>query len=493
MGAQGSRRGHSAIRRCQGCGSALAADNTAQTCGRCLRDQRDRLRTPPHLDDSFFETPELRAAFDSHHIGRVFKAYRHHPQHLKLYGKALNQEILGQWLGINQAQVSRLENGPREVNITTLTHYAQVLHLPQHMLWWDFPGQSRRTSPQRTIDNLLVAAPANFIGTGLNALDTVDSYLLAEEFLYEDREPVPLSALAGTIREMTSDLMTMDFKHGGGHVRRLLRNYFRDEVAPLLSWNYPDSTLQCEVFGAAAETLQLLGWSAYDAGLQEEAKRYFIKALQLSKQSGDIVMQGRLLSNLSHQANFLEQFDTALKLARDAQNVASGTASNTVMAMLVSMEARALASKGDAPGFAKAMHRAEQLHESRNIENDPAWSSYFNEQEIASEAAHGFRDLGNAEKAREFASIALDPEYTPPRTLGFMRLVAASGVLAGGDAEQAASLASEAISLGVSLQSARYVKYITDFYGALTAADAKLGAQISEALHLHYPAMKLLG
>lgn len=109
MSASGRRAGAASDggRLCGGCGSILAADNTARLCSRCLRDQRDQLRTPPaELRNEFFETGEFRAAFESRHIGKVFKAFRNHPRHLQIFGKALNQELLGRWLGLNQAQVS---------------------------------------------------------------------------------------------------------------------------------------------------------------------------------------------------------------------------------------------------------------------------------------------------------------------------------------------------------------------------------------------------
>jgi DNA-binding XRE family transcriptional regulator len=130
--------------RCAACGTTLAADNTARLCGRCHRDQHGQLRTPPtHLKNEFFETGDFRTAFESQHIGKVFKAYRNHPRHLRLFGKALNQELLGRWLGLTQAQVSKLENGRPEHNIETLRNYARILHLPRHMLWFDYPGESR--------------------------------------------------------------------------------------------------------------------------------------------------------------------------------------------------------------------------------------------------------------------------------------------------------------------------------------------------------------
>jgi len=136
-------------RRCHSCGGVLAADNTARLCGKCHRDQRDSLNVPPaQLRDEFFETDDFRAAFESQHIGRVFKAYRNHPRHLLLFGKALNQELLGRWLGLTQAQVSKLENGKPEQNLEALRNYTKILHLPQHLLWFDLPGQSRLRSSQ---------------------------------------------------------------------------------------------------------------------------------------------------------------------------------------------------------------------------------------------------------------------------------------------------------------------------------------------------------
>jgi DNA-binding XRE family transcriptional regulator len=130
-------------RRCKSCGTTLAVDNTARLCGRCHREERDQLCAPTQLSDSFFETEEFRAAFESQHIGKVLKAYRSHPRHLQVFGKALNQDLLGRWLDLTQAQVSKLENGKPEQNLETLRNYAQILHLPQHLLWFDFPGHSR--------------------------------------------------------------------------------------------------------------------------------------------------------------------------------------------------------------------------------------------------------------------------------------------------------------------------------------------------------------
>jgi hypothetical protein len=55
--------------------------------------------------------------------------------------------------------------------------------------------------------------------------------------------------------------MDLDFQYGGGHVRRVLLFYFRSEIVPLLREPQPDP-IRREIFGAAAEVAQLLGFSS---------------------------------------------------------------------------------------------------------------------------------------------------------------------------------------------------------------------------------------
>lgn len=151
MGARGpKRRTASGGRACGGCGSALAWDNTGHLCSSCLREQRDQLRTPPsHLPDEFWETDDFRAAFKAQHIGKVLKAYRNHPRHRQIYGRALSQSTLGRWLNLEQSKISRIEGGGPESNAEIVREYAQKLHIPQRLLWMLPKGESFFTIQNR--------------------------------------------------------------------------------------------------------------------------------------------------------------------------------------------------------------------------------------------------------------------------------------------------------------------------------------------------------
>lgn len=282
-----------------------------------------------------------------------------------------------------------------------------------------------------------------------------------------DEGPLRGAAAAERIRRTTAHLMDMDFQFGGGHTRRMLIQFFRDQVVPLLRKQHPD-LVRREIFGAAAEVAQLLGWSAYDAGRHGVAMRYFTQGLKLAREADDHMLGARMLSSLSHQANYLGRFSDAVSFARAAQTATFGRATNTVTAMFLAMEARALASLGDRSGTAAALNRAERAFETRDPAVDPEWIRYFDGLELAGEASHCFRDLGDGGQVKYFTELAIDPVLTPPRTRAFIQMVSAAGSLANGEPHEALTLATEAIDLAEGLQSARYLRYLKDFHRSLS-------------------------
>jgi len=277
----------------------------------------------------------------------------------------------------------------------------------------------------------------------------------------------PASIAATRIRAVSRHLSDIDFEFGGGYSRRMLLFYFQSDVLPLLRESHSEPARQ-EIFGAAAEVTQLLGWSAYDAGRHGAAQRYFMQGLRLASEADDAMLGGRLLSNLSHQANYLKRYSEAVQFARAAQASVRDRATSTVSALLLAMEARALAGGGDARLCAKVLNLAEQTFARRDPAEDPRWIGYFDEFELAGEAAHCFRDLGRPLETQKFAAQAIGTDRTPARTRAFMKMVAAAGAFRSGSMDEALAHASEAVTLTSSLQSSRYLRYLKDFRGSLS-------------------------
>ncbi|MGW5114830.1 sporulation protein [Streptomyces noursei] len=265
------------------------------------------------------------------------------------------------------------------------------------------------------------------------------------------------------IRAAADTFMQLDFKFGGGHGHKALRYYFRYEVLPLLNAGYSER-VGIALFGAASEISQLLAWSAYDSGNHRLAHRYLTSTLRLAQVTNDRMFGARILSNLSHQANYLGNHTQAINLARAAVEGAKGRATPRAMSMYSAMEARALSNTGDHQGAGRAMNEAERYFEHAESGSDPEWLSYFDSAELMGEFCHCFRDLKQRRESVQYAQRAVDdtdPKYV--RTLGFCRMVLAQSQLLNGELEAAVATASLAVEGGESLQSSRFQRYVTDF------------------------------
>ncbi|MGH3896874.1 MAG: hypothetical protein ACRDTA_01215 [Pseudonocardiaceae bacterium] len=84
----------------------------------------DKLIAPPQVPPEFWRTEQFRDAFTAQHIGRVSRAYRTHSHHHTVYGPdGITQTLLGQWLGLSQPQISRIEGGAPIRNLDTLVYW----------------------------------------------------------------------------------------------------------------------------------------------------------------------------------------------------------------------------------------------------------------------------------------------------------------------------------------------------------------------------------
>ena len=134
----------------------------------------------------------------------------------------------------------------------------------------------------------------------------------------------------------------LDHQFGGGHARTAAVQYLADAVTPLLHAGYTDA-IGRQLFAVAAQFTYKTGAMAYDVGLHGLARRYFVQALNLSHVSGDRPLGGKVLALMSHQANFLGEYQQAVDLARAAALGAGTAATPRVRAMYAAMEARGLA------------------------------------------------------------------------------------------------------------------------------------------------------
>ncbi|OIJ69198.1 transcriptional regulator [Streptomyces mangrovisoli] len=278
-----------------------------------------------------------------------------------------------------------------------------------------------------------------------------------------------------TIKTTADMFAELDDRFGGDHARYAAIQYLSTEVAPLLRGQYTEQVGRA-LFSTAAEATLLAGWMSYDACRHGLAQRYFLQALRLAQDANDRRLAGSILSAMSHQATFLGRYTQAATLARAALMGISPVATPTLRAQFHAMEARALARTGDVRACEAALSAATKALESRNTADEPEWISYFDEAELAAEAAHCFRDVKSARRAVEHAENAMSGSHV--RSDFFATMVLADAHLHAGDVEEACRVARDALDLGEQLKSARCVSYLAEFRQNLAAADTSAEVQI---------------
>ncbi|MGM9381503.1 hypothetical protein [Streptomyces antibioticus] len=273
----------------------------------------------------------------------------------------------------------------------------------------------------------------------------------------------------------TADMFAqLDDQFGGDHARHSVIQYLNNDVTPMLRGQYTEQVGRV-LFSTVAEATLLAGWMSYDACHHGLAQRYFLQALRLAQDANDRRLAGSILSAMSHQATFLGRYTQAATLARAALMGISPVATPTLRAQFHAMDARALARTGDVAGCEAALSAATKALESRNSEDEPEWISYFDEAELAAEAAHCFRDVNRARQAVAHAENAMSGSHV--RSDFFATMVLADAHLRAGDVEEACRVALDAMDLGEQLKSARCISYLAEFRQNLTAAGPSAAAR----------------
>ncbi|MET7696888.1 helix-turn-helix transcriptional regulator [Streptomyces sp. NPDC005485] len=282
----------------------------------------------------------------------------------------------------------------------------------------------------------------------------------------------------------TADMFArLDDQFGGDHARHAVIQYLSNDVLPMLRGKFTEQVGRA-LFSTAAEATLLAGWMSYDSCHHGLAQRYFLQALRLAQDANDRRLAGSILSAMSHQATFLGQFTHGATLARAALMGISPVATPTLRAQFHAMEARALARTGDVTGCEAALNAATRSLDGRNSDDEPEWISYFDEAELAAEAAHCFRDVNSARQAVAHAENAMSGSHV--RSDFFATMVLADAHLRAGETEEACRVALDALDFGEQLKSARCVSYLAEFRKDLAAAgDTAISRDFMEQAQEH--------
>ncbi|SBW23038.1 hypothetical protein FDG2_3471 [Candidatus Protofrankia californiensis] len=394
------------VRYCR-CGTQLARDNPSLLCATCQMQARDLLAGPPEVPAAFWTTDQMRDALESWHMGQVIAAYRNHPYH----GRVLPQALVAGWVGITQAQLSRIENGPQLKDLDKLGQWAELLGIPSDLLWFKRPDERRRLAFMAM--ESVTEVPAQRQRVGFSSFSLAPSKNL-------------LTSNGNGHAAAMQSFRAADRNVGGGHLYATVVKYLHNEVGPQLFGDAQDGDGRF-TFTAAAALTEMAGWMAHDAGQDMAAWQHFNRSYQLANIGSDRQLSAHILASMSHLADHIGKPNDAIQFAQRGREVLSGGPRQPELeARLLAMHARGLATLRQPKESAQLLVQAEQMLTLSPAEEPSPWVSRFDEGSLASEAARCLRQVGDLRQAQLQAEriIALRPgDRTRSRAFGQLLLV----------------------------------------------------------------------
>ncbi|HUR02169.1 MAG TPA: hypothetical protein VM347_06505 [Nonomuraea sp.] len=260
-----------------------------------------------------------------------------------------------------------------------------------------------------------------------------------------------------------------DAQIGGAHLYATVSAYLHTAMAPrLFGWGRDSDG--AAVFTAAAALTEMAGWMAHDAGQDDQARRHFARARDLSSVGHDRHLGVHVLMSLAHLAHHQAQPDTAIGYAHEGQRaLASAPYHPELAARVLAMQARGHATLGRPRETLTLLYRAEEALQGAHDVEPSAWVSPFDAGSLASEAARCMRQLGDLPAAQRHAQriLQLRPAAGHTRSRAFGHLILATVLIDRGELEQACSVAADVINATQSLGSHLVIQQLRDLRALL--------------------------
>ncbi|MGW3789585.1 helix-turn-helix domain-containing protein [Micromonospora arida] len=453
------------------------------------------MSAPPVVPASFWEHEPVRLALAERHLGRVIRAYRCHPYHGRV---ALPQSVVAGWLGITQAQLSRVENGPPLVHLDRLAHWAKLLRVPVGSLWFRLPGQDCwiDASPMggETIsaygDDETVArgerapvavnveqAPSQGGGAAdrrrFNAL-TALAGLAAAGHTY--LLPGPSAEVPGSIgmeqvrlaSSLVDDLRRADAAVGAD----LLCDVAMQVHTRLSDWA-ARATYSREVGDALQSALADLSieaaWLAIDADRRSEARPYLHEAITRARIADDPQVEVRALTHLSLLIRESRPGES-LHCAEAALRISAGWATPRLTTLLHLRRAPAYAVLGDASGFSREMAKARRELDRGSHEDDQSFVHFVNAQELNGIEGLSYLALDRPERAvQSLRSITANPSPSHRRNEVYYTVRLSEAAYGQGDVNEAARIALDVLPAVNQINSKRVSQHLAQVRRNLAA------------------------
>jgi hypothetical protein len=460
------------IRICS-CGTRLARDNRSASCGACLRRRRAAaVVQPPDVPREFWADARLSEALGSWHIGRVFHAYRTHPWH----GRAVSQETLAGWIGLDQAQLSRIEsaaNPPQDLG--KLTSWAHSLAIPADLLWFKLPSNRSAfdadagdTTNATEYDAMTALnrrsllkggiAAAALPGTGLADLQLIGSAL-------DNSRRHPGSQAVPYFREQLGLCKQDDGTRGPKRTLPVVLGLLGaiEQRARDVSANG-----RRELLSVGADGAEFAGWLYRDIHRPDIAGYWYDRAMEWAQEADDPAMQGYVLLKKSQMAYDKRDAVRLLTLAQAAGN-ARWQLPTRVQAEVAQQEALGAAMVGEPlAAVRRKLDSAQALLTSASDKQPHGLGGYFTEHTLLLRNAVTLTEAGRPGMAAELFGDVIAAGTLSVRDGGFFNARRAAALALSGEPDEAATIGKVSAGVAHAMRSGRTVQVLNDVLQSMT-------------------------
>ncbi|KDA44533.1 helix-turn-helix transcriptional regulator [Frankia sp. BMG5.23] len=475
------------LRYCSRCGHRLAADNPFPMCSPCQSASVEAHARPPAVPPEFWRLDQMRDALATWHMGRVIFAYRHHPYHRQM----LSQELVGTWLGLTQAQLSRIENGRAPEELSKLIRYSQILGIPVALLWFDLPGEPRVRPPAESRPSVLlpivvggreVVVPIDAEAAESAGLETLIASTSRADS--PQRQAAHLLPFAGVdeLRHMAAALEDARRYLDGSVVGFFAQQFERcktddGEAGPLrvlplvlgvlgaIQHHAHDVRPQVrrELLAVGADGAEFAGWLYRDLHDPGSAAYWYDRAMEWAQEAQDSPMQAYVLVKKSQMAYDGRELARMLNLA-EAAGRACTTAPPAVRAEQLQQEALALATHGEP--LVVIERKLEAAHRALNMGGDAG--THFTAITLQLRAAAVYTEAGVPDRAAGIFADILATDTLSRRDTGLFSARRAAALALSGHPDEAAAVALDALQIARATNSGRTSAILADVAQSLT-------------------------
>jgi transcriptional regulator with XRE-family HTH domain len=445
----------------------------------------------------------MRDALATWHMGRVIFAYRTHPWH----PRPLSQETVGNWLGLTQAQLSRIENGRAPEELTKLVCWAHILGVPGELLWFKLPDDRLNDSaaypspPTVTLPVMVngrsVLLPIDIEAAKASGLDGLlgeltgngdhDAAVVAHTLPTRDLEELEHVATAlDDARRYLDGSVVEYFRRQLDRSKADDGNLGPTKALPLVlgilgaisqHTREVKTDVRCRLLSLGADGAEFVGWLYRDLQDPASATYWYDRAMEWAQEAHDTAMQGYVLLRKSQMAYDLRDAHRVVTLA-EAAKLGPWRFPLKVQAEVTQQAALGMAMTGEPMNAVeREMETARELltRDTPGNEQFAPGSAYFTLNTLLLRQATCLTEAGKPAKAAALFGEVIASGGLSRRDAGFFGARRAAALALSGEPDEAARIGIEAVQVAKETSSERTMRVLADVARTLAPWSSRPG------------------